>query len=169
VAEKLRLPTQIHFERKLYDVPETFVAVDYSDCIAFLDYLRVCGVPSMAARKLGRGEVAFQVERSKNPEFADAWEWALRESHGVLHAEAYRRAVEGIDKPIFYKDEEIATVKEYSDTLLALLLKSLHPEFKGESGDPAGGNTGAVTNIVINTIPQGKFIDIEDIDPEGTL
>ena len=43
----------------------------------------------------------------------------------VLDAEIDRRAVEGIDKPIYYKGEKVDTVKEYSDNLLRLLTTSV--------------------------------------------
>ena len=41
----------------------------------------------------------------------------------VLEPEAIRRAVEGVEKAVYYQGEPVGTVREYSDTLLIFLLK----------------------------------------------
>lgn len=45
-----------------------------------------------------------------------------------LQDELYRRSVEGIDKPVYYKGERVDTVKQYSDLLLIVGLKGEFPE-----------------------------------------
>lgn len=47
---------------------------------------------------------------------------------GILEDEAFRRAVEGTNKPVFYQGKRSGYVKEYSDTLLIVLLKARAPE-----------------------------------------
>jgi hypothetical protein len=47
---------------------------------------------------------------------------------GALEEEARRRAVEGIDEPVFYKGVLVNHVKKYSDTLLMFLLNGAAPE-----------------------------------------
>ena len=42
--------------------------------------------------------------------------------------ELYRRSVEGFDKPVFHKGEICGSIREYSDTLLTLLLKANDPD-----------------------------------------
>jgi hypothetical protein len=47
----------------------------------------------------------------------------------ILEAEAHRRAVEGVEKPVgWYKGRPGGYVREYSDVLLIFLLKGLRPE-----------------------------------------
>ncbi len=46
----------------------------------------------------------------------------------MLEAEARRRAVEGVRKPVYCRGEIVGTVKEYSDTLLIFLMKGARPE-----------------------------------------
>ena len=46
----------------------------------------------------------------------------------LLEDEAYRRAVKGINKGVYYRGEKIAVEKEYSDSLLALLLRANAPD-----------------------------------------
>jgi hypothetical protein len=65
--------------------------------------------------------------RQTDPAFAAAYAQALDEATAVLEDEAIRRAVEGIDKPMYYKGELVATVKEYSDQLLMFLLRARKP------------------------------------------
>ena len=66
--------------------------------------------------------------RKEDPEFAEAWNLALEAGNDVLEAEALRRAVEGVDEPIYQGGALVGTVTKYSDTLLALLLKAHLPE-----------------------------------------
>jgi uncharacterized protein with ATP-grasp and redox domains len=69
--------------------------------------------------------------------FKKEYKKATKIAIGVLEDEAARRAISGTDKPIFYKGKKVATVKEYSDTLLIVLLKAQKPKkykdrFQGE-------------------------------------
>ena len=42
--------------------------------------------------------------------------------------EARRRAVTGIDKPVFFKGEVVGSITKYSDSLLMFLLKAHRPQ-----------------------------------------
>jgi hypothetical protein len=57
-----------------------------------------------------------------------AWEAQFRAAYKyvivTLEDEAIRRAVKGVEKPVFYKDKQIGTEIKYSDSLLMFLLKS---------------------------------------------
>lgn len=46
----------------------------------------------------------------------------------LLEDEAYRRAVVGVSKSVFYRGTKVATMKVYSDSLLQLLLQANCPE-----------------------------------------
>ncbi len=57
----------------------------------------------------------------------------------ILEAEAFRRAVEGVEKPVgWYKGEPGGYVREYSDVLLMFQLKALRPEKCRERVDLRG-------------------------------
>lgn len=60
--------------------------------------------------------------------YRQAFEDAMTEAAEHLEAEARRRAVEGVVKPVYYKGQEVGAVREYSDTLLIFLLKGAMPE-----------------------------------------
>ena len=52
---------------------------------------------------------------------------AYKEACEHLEAEARRRAVKGVAKPVFFKGKECGYVQEYSDTLLMFLMKGAMP------------------------------------------
>ncbi len=77
--------------------------------------------------------------------------WTIKEDAAdTLEAEAYRRAVEGVEKPTgWYRGVAGGVVREYSDSLLMFLLKGIRPdkykdrvEFKG-----------ALASIDLNKLP----------------
>ncbi len=94
----------------------------------FINVLReTCNV-SEAARSAGIGRRTAYEWRDKDPAFAADWEDAEEEAADKLEREAWRRAVEGIDKPVVHQGVITATYKEYSDKMLEILLKGHRPE-----------------------------------------
>jgi hypothetical protein len=164
--KKITLPTMANLDEGLYDEPSSYAAIDVIDCDLFIAKLRLSGIPSVAARAVGRGEVVFQKERKTNAAFSDAWDWALREAADLLKLEARRRAVDGIDKPIFYQGDECAVIKEYSDTLLVALLKADHPDFKQDDDDATSGRNSTPVVINVSPIPKGQYAPRVDEVPE---
>lgn len=110
---------------------------------AFLEKLAELGnvTRAMKAAKIARRTLYDW--RQADQEFAVAWERALDESAGVLEDEANRRALHGVDRPVYQGGKKVGTIREYSDTLLIFLLKGLRPgkyreryEHTGEGGGP---------------------------------
>lgn len=66
--------------------------------------------------------------RKKLPDFAEAWDEAMKAGVTALEDEAHRRAFEGTDEPVFQQGMEIGAVRKYSDTLAIFLLKAHNPE-----------------------------------------
>ena len=60
--------------------------------------------------------------------YKDAFTQAEVIAADVMESEAFRRAVDGVEKPVHYKGERVDTVTEYSDTLLIFKLKGARPE-----------------------------------------
>jgi hypothetical protein len=116
---------------------------------AFLATLaETCNVSEAArAAKIGR-RTAYEW-RDDDPSFATAWDQAEQEAADKLEREAWRRAVEGTDKPVTFQGMITATYKEYSDRMLELLLKAHRPDkFKERV---ANEHSGAVT---LNVLPE---------------
>lgn len=59
----------------------------------------------------------------------------------MLESEAYRRALRGTLRPVFYKGDECGRIREYSDTLAIFLLKGVKPEkYKERVSNTVSGN-----------------------------
>ncbi len=65
---------------------------------------------------------------ASNDDFASRWDDALDAAIDRLEGEAWRRGVDGLPEPVFYRGEKIGAVKRYSDGLLTLLLKAHRPK-----------------------------------------
>jgi hypothetical protein len=91
-------------------------------------------VPLVAAQNLGIARsTAFSWKR-EDPDFAAAWAEAVEAGVDLLEAEALRRARDGVDRPVFQGGVCVGMVREYSDTLMAMLLSGrLHFEQSGRS------------------------------------
>jgi hypothetical protein len=66
---------------------------------------------------------------------------AIDEGTDVLEDEVFRRAREGVEKPVFYEGVECGTVRVYSDTLAIFLLKGRRPDKFKERTEQSGGMT----------------------------
>lgn len=128
---------------------------------AFCAALAETGVVARACKAVGISRQTAYEWKDEIPEFADAWERALKISVSAMEDEARRRACEGVDKPLTHQGQftylrdysaidpdtgqpyppmsapiltdadgnpRVATMKEYSDTLLIFLLKAHDPE-----------------------------------------
>jgi hypothetical protein len=68
------------------------------------------------------------LQRKANPDFAKRWQEALDEAADILEKEAWRRAAEGTEEPVFHKGDICGHVRRYSDNLLMFMLKGMRPE-----------------------------------------
>lgn len=98
----------------------------------FLSALADCGNVADAARQTGIARNALYLWKRDDPGFAEEWEAALTAGGENLEEEAIRRARDGWEEPVWYKGDQVGTVRRYSDTLLIFLLKGLMP---GKYGD----------------------------------
>jgi len=64
----------------------------------------------------------FYLALARDPKFKAEYERMRDYSIGIAEDEAIRRAVDGIEKPIFYKGEIVGHTREFSDYLLLKLL-----------------------------------------------
>jgi len=94
----------------------------------FLSRLRKSPNVAAAARAAGYSRQWMYELRDQDEAFAKAWDEAINEAMDVAEGEIYRRAVRGTVRKVFYKDQEIDRVREYSDTLLIFLAKAHRPE-----------------------------------------
>ena len=101
---------------------------------AFIEALRATGNVTRAAKYAGRSRNQAYHVRRHSEDFAAQWDDALEEGTDLLDAEARRRAVTGIDKPVYYKGEVVGSITKYSDRLLMFLLRAHRPQVFRDGG-----------------------------------
>lgn len=94
----------------------------------FLDALEEHVTVSAACKAIGIGRRTAYDRRQRDEEFALAWHDVEEATTQRMEREAFRRAVEGTEKPVYQGKELVGTVREFSDTLLIFMLKSRRPE-----------------------------------------
>lgn len=94
----------------------------------FLELLAETGHVVRSCELAGVSRTHAYRMRNSDPDFAALWDEALTLAVGTIEDEAHRRAVHGVDTPVYYKGEECGSVRKYSDTLLMFLLKAHKPE-----------------------------------------
>lgn len=95
--------------------------------------------------------------RQDMPEFAAAWDHAMKVGVTALEDEAHRRAFEGNEEPVFHLGVRTDTMRKYSDTLAIFLLKAHDPEKYRERTEQR--NTGGMAVTVLTGVPE----DINDL------
>ena len=120
----------------------------------FLTELAACGIITDACKAAGVSRQAAYKARERSPTFVAAWDDAVDQAADVMEREAWRRAVEGVEKPVFGSlggrsgSGEIGRVQEYSDTLLIFLLKGARPEkFRERIDTRHSGKDGAAIGV----------------------
>ena len=102
-------------------------------------YPKYCQIDK-TAKATGIDRSTFYKWLEEDSEFAKGFEDAKKRAVETLEAEAYRRAVKGVNKPIYYKGQRCGYVREYSDSLLIFLLKGNAPEKYRERHELVGAN-----------------------------
>ena len=95
---------------------------------AFLTAFAQLGNVTEAAKLAHTTRMTVWRHKTTDPEFAKKFAEAEQEAADLLEKEAWRRATEGTDEPVFYKGTECGTIKRYSDNLLMFLLRGVRPE-----------------------------------------
>ena len=95
---------------------------------AFIEVLRATGNVTLAAQHAGQSRNQVHDVRQRSKRFAAQWDNALEEATDLLEAEAWRRALTGIDEPVFYKGKVVGSTKKYSRPLLMFLLEAHRPQ-----------------------------------------
>lgn len=94
----------------------------------FFDTLATTGNTQHACDAAGYSLRSIYTWRKADAQFAAEFASAKEASGDVLESEAVRRAVEGVDEPVFYKGDACGVIRRYSDSLLQTLLKGAKPE-----------------------------------------
>lgn len=94
------------------------------------------------AAKVGRSTVYDR--RQSSEAFDAAWAEAIEQAADMMEAEALRRAVHGVQEPVYYKGKIVGHVLKYSDVMLIFLLKAARPEKFRERFEHTGKDGGPI-------------------------
>jgi hypothetical protein len=95
---------------------------------AFLAAFVTCGRRGRAAEAAGVKHQHYLYWFATDPAFTEAFARAERLCTHLIEDEILRRRLEGIDKPVFWLGQQVATVKDYDTTLLIFAAKGAVPE-----------------------------------------
>lgn len=93
---------------------------------AFLRALSATHSVTEAAKSVGRSrQSAYRLRsRLKGQPFDLAWEVAFHHSFDVLAHAALERALNGVERPVFYKGEQVGSYRRFDEGLTRTLLRS---------------------------------------------
>lgn len=103
----------------------------------FLGILRATGSVSKAARAADVSRRVAYGWRKHDPTFRELWDEAMEHAVDLLEETAWTRAVDGVERPVFYRGERIGTERSYSDRMLELLLKAHRTDRFRERATPS--------------------------------
>jgi hypothetical protein len=99
----------------------------------FLEQLSLTGRKADSARAAGVSRQTVLNHEKLDPTLTDEIEEALEFYKDSIRAEIHRRAVTGVDEPVFYQGVVCGAVTKYSDRMLELEAKRLMPEYREKS------------------------------------
>lgn len=95
--------------------------------IPFLEALAQSGNVRTACLASGTSRSNVYQLRRRDKCFAKAWRHAEQAFGDLLLSAAKRRAIDGVEEPVFWKGKQIGTVRKYSDSLLRDMLRAHVP------------------------------------------
>lgn len=109
-------------------------------CLALLEEALAthCGDMKTACKSVNASPRDVYMWCSADAEVAGRIRAAQQMGWAGLESAAYERAVNGVEKAVYYKGEVVGFETEYSDSLLSLMLKSRVPEYGGEERRGSG-------------------------------
>ena len=131
---------------------------------AFLRALSATHSVAEAAKSVGMSRTAAYRLRSrlKGQPFDLAWEVAFHHSFDVLAHAALDRALNGVERPVFYKGEQVGSYRHFDESLTVALLRS-----STMGGNPAFGRLGPMAERHARDF-ESLLVRVENGDPVTT-
>jgi hypothetical protein len=124
----------------------------------FLDALMRDPNVSRAAAIAGYGRQHAYAVRAENAAFRKCWDEAVEIAVDALESEVRRRAMDGVERPIYQGGVLVGSVREHSDQLAALLLKAHRPEKYRENIRHSGIPEAPAAQVAV-TVDMGRIIE----------
>jgi len=109
----------------------------------FLEKYSNCGNISTACREAGIGRATYYEWIKEYPEFAHECHFAEQIAADKIHAELWRRGIEGYDEPLSFQGRLTGdVVRKYSDKLAIELARAHDPRFRHDQNVNVRGAIG---------------------------
>ncbi len=99
----------------------------------YLSTLKATGLHTKSALAAGRAPNTFRALIDLDPVFQEQAETCIEDFRDSLEKEAYRRAHDGVERPVFQGGQLVGHTRDYSDRLMELLLKGNRRHKFGDS------------------------------------
>ena len=97
----------------------------------FLQHLALTGKVVASAQAAGYVDSHHLNRMRRNDkDFSARWDEALEVAGDMVEEEAFRRAIEGVLEPVYYRGEICGYKTNYSDQLLLTMLRKFRPEYR---------------------------------------
>ncbi len=84
---------------------------------------------TVVAKTMGMSPTTIRNHMKSDEDFDNQVRDAMECGYDLMEEEARRRAVDGVEKPVYYKGKKVeGGVREYSDQLLMFILKAYRPK-----------------------------------------
>lgn len=113
----------------------------------YLHHLARTGRHAEAAEACGLRPATIAGHIRKDPSLREERDEALEVFRDSIERELHRRAVEGVDKPVFGKDGQVGSYKQYSDRLLLELARRHIPEYRPQQKLELAGQVKATVGV----------------------
>jgi AcrR family transcriptional regulator len=119
---------------------------------AFLRIFATLGNVLKSAEGAGVGRRTVYHWLEDDARFKELYAEAREDALDRLEEEARRRAVDGVLEPVYQGGRKVGEIRQFSDTLLMLLLKSKRPDVFRDRHEHTGKDGGpvAVTPILVS-------------------
>jgi hypothetical protein len=136
----------------------TFPGIPHAKKRAFLVAYSECATVTEAAQIAGIDRKTHNNWLKADSDYKDAFETVAKEAAGDrLEKEAWRRAVDGWEEPVFHQGRQVSTIRKFDSTLLIFLLKGTRPEkfrdrfeHSGPGGTPLPSGTSTILYMPSN-------------------
>jgi len=110
----------------------------------YLAYLETTGRKRYSAIMAGVAPGRMAYLSKKNSDLRDREMMAMQGYCELIEAAIHERAIDGVERGVYYKGERIATERHYSDSLLLALAKAHDPRYRDKLSVDANVKAGVL-------------------------
>lgn len=134
----------------------------------FLDTFARFGIVLMAAKAAGVSRQTPYDWYDADPVFRAGWISAKESATDLMEAEAFRRGIQGVERPVFGSRPgegtvEVGAIREYSDRLLEMMLKANRPDKYRERHEITGKDGGPIRHALEDLPTESIIAEAEGI------